>query len=207
MISSAIGVIAMAGAISVFSTSVKSNGDNLKRIRLNQELRAIMDVMVRDIRRAGYWSIADGTTPNPFSTLNVSGDEKCITYRYDFATVPPAVPDPLDNANNFGFKFHNNGVKYRTNSATCGTNNNWVFISDPNAVKVTSLNFNLTTTCANLSAKIDTDCIASSPAADDVLSYMYMLEITLNGELTSDSNVTYSLTDSVSIRNAVPLVN
>ena len=208
MISSTIGLIAMTGVISMFATSVKSNGDNLKRVRLNQELRAIMDVMVRDTRRAGYWRDADGVMPNPFSTLNVSNDGSCITYSYDFTeTYDFAAPSPLDDADNFGFRLLDDGVKYRKNSTTCGSTTDWELISDPNAITITGLNFTLNTTCSNLTSEINTDCMANNPAPGDILSYMYILDITLAGELSSDNTVTYSLTDSVSIRNAVPTEN
>lgn len=205
MVSSAIGLIAMSGVVSMFAASVKSSSDGLKRVRLNQELRAIMDVMVRDIRRAGYWRNADGITANPFSTLFVSNDKQCVTYRYDAVDiVPPALPDPTDNANNFGFKFQNNGIKYRTKSVTCDKNKDWTFISDVNAIKITDLNLQLNTTCTNLSALVNTDCETNAPGAGDTVSYMYMLDISLTGELTSDNTVSYTLTDTVSIRNSKP---
>ena len=208
MVSSAIGLIAMSGVISMFATSVKSNGDGLKRIRLNQELRAIMDVMVRDIRRAGYWRNADGIAPNPFSTLFVSNDEQCVTYRYDaIDVVPPALPDPADNANNFGFKFANNGIQYRTNSTTCDSNANWNFISDVSAITITDLTLQLNTTCTNLSALVNTDCQANAAVAGETVSLMYLLDISITGELTSDSSVSYTLTDTVSIRNSEPRWN
>ena len=205
MISSAIGLIAMSGVISVFATSVKSNGDGLKQIRLNQELRAIMDVMIRDVRRSGYWRNADGIAVNPFSTLFVSNDNRCVTYRYDAKIIPAGdAPDPLDNANNFGYKFKNNGIQYRTNSAACADNAGWAFISDTNTVNVTDLTINLNTICTNLSALNNTDCIANAPAAGDTVSYMYMLDISLSGELKNDNNVNYTLVDTVSIRNSEP---
>jgi len=59
-----VGTIVAAGAISIFSGSVKSSTDNINLTRLNQDLRAMMDIMARDIRRAGY------ITSNPATNLN-----------------------------------------------------------------------------------------------------------------------------------------
>jgi len=199
MISSLIGSLAMAGAISVFTVTVKNNGDGLKRVRLGQELRTIMDVMTRDIRRAGYWENADGITANPFATLSVNNN--CVTYSYDFNGN--ALPQ---NEDRFGFKFDNSAVKYRQNGAACNSNNDWILISDPNTISITNLNFNLSTICENLSNSLD-DQSCSNAVSNDVLSYMYQVDITLNGELISDNTVTYSLSESVAIRNSNPQIN
>lgn len=58
MIGLTLGLIIISGVLGIFSNTVKNQSDNLKISRLNQELRAIMDVMTRDIRRAGYWTLA-----------------------------------------------------------------------------------------------------------------------------------------------------
>ena len=48
----------LAGVLGMFSSTLSSQGANLKQTRLNQELRNMMNLMSRDIRRAGYWSLA-----------------------------------------------------------------------------------------------------------------------------------------------------
>ena len=109
MVSMTVGLILMSGIIGVFANSVKSNADNLKHIRLNQELRAIMDVMSRDIRRAGYWSDADGTTNNPYGSITFSATNQCITYSYDDGDGD-AVPE---NEDKFGFRLNSEAVEIR----------------------------------------------------------------------------------------------
>lgn len=54
----AAGLTLLSGVIGIFSATVGSTGYNLKMTRLNQELRTVMDLMARDIRRAGYWGKA-----------------------------------------------------------------------------------------------------------------------------------------------------
>jgi prepilin peptidase dependent protein B len=99
MISIVIGLIVLAAVISMFVTMIKSDNDNLKSIRLNQELRAAMSLITRNIRRAGAnqnAAVNSSTTPptNPFSslaggtrltiTVNQQGiPNSCITYSYD----------------------------------------------------------------------------------------------------------------------------
>lgn len=54
----AAGLTLLSGVIGIFSATVGSTGYNLKMTRVNQELRTVMDLMARDIRRAGYWGKA-----------------------------------------------------------------------------------------------------------------------------------------------------
>lgn len=58
MIGLATGLFLLAGVIGIFAMSLKSNSDNLKMTRLNQELRSAMDLMQRELRRTAYWHLA-----------------------------------------------------------------------------------------------------------------------------------------------------
>ena len=103
MIASLIGLMLLAGITFIFSHTVKANTDILKTTHLHQELRAIMDIMVQDIRRSGYWADAVCTVnasvlspdtaagycggaagqANPFDMMAISPDNTCIMYSYD----------------------------------------------------------------------------------------------------------------------------
>lgn len=109
MIGSAIGLIVIGGVVAMYATTVKSGGDSLKAARLDQELRAVMEIMNRDIRRAGYLGVDPedtdiatagdpeaayiaALTGNPFMqagndiTVSAATGEtanSCITYSYD----------------------------------------------------------------------------------------------------------------------------
>lgn len=54
MIGMAVGLIVVGMVLSVYLTTLSTSGDTLKASRLNQEVSAIMNIMVNDIRRAGY---------------------------------------------------------------------------------------------------------------------------------------------------------
>lgn len=64
MIAMAVGLLILAGVFSLFGSTVQTQTRTLAMASLNQELRVAMDLMSRDIRRAGYWALAaDGHTP------------------------------------------------------------------------------------------------------------------------------------------------
>lgn len=55
MVGVAISLVVVAGGLSLLATFTGENRRLLLETRLNQDLRAAMDVVTRDLRRAGYW--------------------------------------------------------------------------------------------------------------------------------------------------------
>lgn len=59
MVALATGLFLLAGVVGIFSMSLHTNSTNLKMTRLNQDLRSAVDLMQRELRRAGYWHLAN----------------------------------------------------------------------------------------------------------------------------------------------------
>jgi prepilin peptidase dependent protein B len=55
MVGVAISLVVVAGGLSLLANFTGENRRLLLETRLNQDLRAAMDVVTRDLRRAGYW--------------------------------------------------------------------------------------------------------------------------------------------------------
>ena len=55
MVGVAIALVVVAGGLALLANFTGENRRLLLETRLNQDLRAAMDVVVRDLRRAGYW--------------------------------------------------------------------------------------------------------------------------------------------------------
>ena len=53
MIGSAVGLIVIAAVLATYAVIARSGSETMASAKLNAELRAAMDMMVRDIRRAG----------------------------------------------------------------------------------------------------------------------------------------------------------
>ncbi|HEY9199287.1 MAG TPA: prepilin-type N-terminal cleavage/methylation domain-containing protein, partial [Gammaproteobacteria bacterium] len=94
MIGSTVGLIVIAGAVQLYLVNLRATTDNLRLSRLNQELRASLDLLQNDLRRAGYWTftpVLDSPTDNPFQSAdnrlrigNAAGeaDASCVLYSY-----------------------------------------------------------------------------------------------------------------------------
>lgn len=189
MISVTLGLIVMGGVIGIFASTVKSHSDTLKMTRLHQELRAAMDIMSRDIRRAGYRGDAQNGDENPFTTsFNLSvigtGLSNCIAYAYDANRNGGAV----QNRDRFGFRLDSEdsvGIIRGRNGGAGALDCTFASvqpITDEKTVDITRLNFKLD------SAIVGTRTIRS-------------VVITLNGRLINDTTVKRTLRETVRIQN------
>jgi len=207
MISIAIGLMIMAAVLTMFVAMVGSNNDNLKSIRLNQDLRAAMGLITRDLRRAGANlnsanNSLETLATNPFQGVTIAANEqgdanKCIVFSYDDSTVgsgtydasSASIPNLTYAPNNpnelFGYRFDsaNNEVESRQAGAACSVSN-WAALTDSALVTITDLGF------------------ASTVVTEAGINIL-QITITLSGQLTNDATVSRTLIESVKIRNDV----
>lgn len=172
-----VGSVVVGAGITIYTNSIKSGTDNVKLIRLNQDLRAMMDIMVRDIRRAGFVTSFPDTNSsdiqiNPFldsttagATTDIvvydydGGNLNCIVYSYNRDNDSPVT---VDNNERFGFRLDsNNELKMRTSGTTnedcVNTAGAWETITEPE-VAITGLTFTLNQSTLNVTSMMfDTD--------------------------------------------------
>lgn len=80
MISIALGLFVVGGVVYVTASTMRTNTQTLRSTHLNQELRAAMQMMTRDLRRAGYrygaefaglYTASNGVTIAPLSGTSI----------------------------------------------------------------------------------------------------------------------------------------
>lgn len=89
----AVGLFIVGGAVKLFVDYLSDSRRVLLETRVNQDLRAAADLLVRDLRRAGYWQeatagIASAPASNPFRTIALSNADLTVgdlTFSYDKA--------------------------------------------------------------------------------------------------------------------------
>lgn len=80
MIGIAVGLIVVAAALSLLSTSMARSNDSIKMTRLDQELRQVMSMLSRDLRRATSWDpAADIIRVSLAHPLTLSGNNGSVT--------------------------------------------------------------------------------------------------------------------------------
>lgn len=220
MIAMVLGLFVTAVIITVFSTNVRSSTENIKMIRLNQELRGVMTMMVDELKKHGYSSdstnadfIGEFNAPDP-ATLPRS----CIRYSYDETNRNPSgseIDGSRDDDERFGFKLEGNTVKWTRSGGAIGLlgtpdcdNGIWTPISDPNLASITTLDFNIDGSSNKLGSTVSTGIVALTTTTGVSL---YDVTITLTG--TTDfppigqddpNDPRRTITETVRVRNDDP---
>lgn len=216
MIGSAVGLLVIAGAIQLYLLNLRATADNLRLSRLNQELRATLDLLHNDVRRAGYWSFmagVDNPADNPFQTegnrLRLGhapgeSEDSCILYSYDAnadgrvgvgAAGVPSLTASTVNLEQFGFRLRNGQVQMRNGGSIFDCRSgSWQNISDPDT-DIIALHFTLTATCDNL-LDIESACAAGDPAL-----VQRRVAITIHARSRSDNTASHQLSSTVAIAN------
>jgi len=201
MIALAINGILFTALLTIFSANVEHYHKSIELNRLNQSLQAAMNIMVSDIRRAGYWSnatsdVGTGQNNNPFmvsgTDISVNAGANCILFTYDYdkngtlASISSTTEDER-----YGFRLSNQAVQARTPGSAFDCNASasaWENLTDPNIVQITNLSFTLSTST-----------ITTGPGTKGI--QFRSVDITLAGRLAKDNTVTKTLTQHVRIRN------
>lgn len=200
LVSLAAGLIVLTAVVGVMVSSNKTNVDSLRMTRLNQELRAAMSLMTRDIRREQYqgdWAARVAADPNAGPKDNVGNfpritvtelqpNEHCILYSYD-ADADAKLKAAAPNAELFGFRLNGGAVERGTTVTACNAGT-WEDITDPQTVTITALTFALNDT---------EQCIETTVGG----VHKKELSITLRGQLAGDATVTREIVDGIRPRN------
>lgn len=201
MVALALNVFLLAALIAIFSANINHYRRSLNLNRLNQQLQTAMEIMVSDIRRAGYSATASndvgtGQNNNAFvaSGVDISTNvsNNCILFAYDHDNngALPAVSSSVDDER-YGFRVINQTLQSRPPGASfsCTANaSDWENMIDPGFIEITNLTFTLTTSS-----------ITVGPGTQGL--QQRSVDITLTGRLTSDTSITKTLTQHVRIRN------
>jgi prepilin peptidase dependent protein B len=129
LVGMAVGLIVVGGAIQVYVSTIQGSNDTLRSSKLNQELSALMSVIVNDVRRAGFWGAINpnALASNPFSQWGATalvvrddmtnnnlqgptGQGSCLLYVYDATYLPGNAAGVLEATDLFGFRLTDSGV-------------------------------------------------------------------------------------------------
>lgn len=85
MVAVVAGLIVSGAIVTFMMSTFRSNAQYVQSTRLTQELRNTLDLVVRDLQRAGYdddsLAFLGNTNVSPFAPILISGD--CVIYAYD----------------------------------------------------------------------------------------------------------------------------
>ena len=195
MVGIAVGLFIVAAATTLMANQLSDNRRLLVETQIQQDLRASMDIITRQLRRAGALDILQAQSGLATAT-GVGG------VRSTFTTVTPASVASSDvgfafyrNAGDqgpYGFKLEANGIKSLTGAG-------WQELTDINVMKVTAFSVtpvpvsSSTLACPKLCADLTAACWPQLVVRD--------YTVTITAEAKNDATVRRSMTSRVRLRN------
>jgi prepilin peptidase dependent protein B len=165
MISIVLGLLLILAATAMTTKSMVMNTDTLKSFKLNQDLDSVIQVMVNDIRRAGFTGGTVGFFDN-YADVNIldwgaGKTNNCLLYSYNIDYDNADVTTP-EQSEKFGFRWGggltNPGspIEMRTEcddtdcDIDCGKGS-WTALTNTDVIFITDLSFDsLNSKCLGL---------------------------------------------------------
>jgi type IV pilus assembly protein PilW len=204
MVSMTLSLIAVATMVVLMANTLGSGAETIQMSRLSQELRASMQLMSRDLRRANYHSSflnclgnvdcrSDLGIDGFIDTVRISAGGDCFWYWLDRDGDAQLDDDPVG-----GFRFTTlNGVgaiQMRTTgnaAANCNDNAGWELITNPNTVDITAFSIsNAESYTETLSAAGDTQVVEK-------------IRLRINGRMAGNPAVQKEIQDLILVRNDI----
>lgn len=196
MIALVINSILLLGVVDIFIANLEHYRKVIGVGQLNEQLQSAMYSMSSEIRRAGYSGTASNdigthTNNNAFQAggtdIAVTGGS-CILFTYDVDGNGslPAISSAVDDER-YGFRLNNGAIQVRPAGATFACNaasSNWENMTDPTVITITNLSFTLNQTTVSSG-----------------LLVIRSVDISVTGQLVSDTSVTKTITAHVRLRN------
>ncbi len=193
MIALTLGLLLVGAVLSVFTGTLRSNADLGRMARLEEQLTGLLDLISRDLRRAGstakpYLALAGAANPFGLDAPAAYGGEpanSCLTLRYDL-NRDGLLTTAAANDERFGYRLKDGMVQIRAAGLACTADATpgWENAADRGEVEITALSFAISTASAG-----DMDARA--------------VTVTLAGRLVSDAATARSFTRTVRVRNDV----
>ena len=200
MISMSVGILLTSGVISMFTGSLKNSYEFVSLAKLDQDLQGVMDLVSKEVRRAGYDANTAVGNDTDFG-INTDSTSTCLLYSYDSNST--GTVGELDDTEQYGIRFDRdtNKVLFGSSVTAC-SGTGWTSINDTNSVQVTNLSFSQNNICLNLTD--NSDCATENIASGDQVLWKKQINIVISGNFTNDSsNYTHSIENTVRLHNDI----
>ena len=201
LVAVAIGMFVMAGTISLFVTNLGSMRRLGTEARVNQDMRTAIELITRDLRRAGYWAnsvsgtkatgINNVTTGNAYVGVTAAASQ----INYSFARDNNDVLDPNEQ---FGFRLNGGVIEMQTDGAS------WQAITNSDVLTISSFAITPVTSALPVGDICMKTCAAGAVSPEGTNCPTLTVReynLLLRGRSTADSKVTRELRSSVRLRN------
>lgn len=210
----ALGLLLVGSVVSGVIAHIGEQRRLLAQARLSQDLRAVMDLASRDLRRAGHWGLAERGAPaepgrlpepNPYTGLHpaAGATAAAVGHAYSRDAEENGVVDANER---FGLRLNGNtgALEWRVSGAALapGSGDQWQAVTDPALLRVTELEIRHEADRVDLLAQCPSDHCAD-PADPDCPPRLLIHRVTLTIEASDvrDPTVRRRLRNTLRLRN------
>ncbi len=203
MVGVAVGLLVTAAATMMVASQLADSRRLLLETQIQQDLRATADIIVRDLRRAGFWrdshrgsaagGALEGMLPNVYAAVSTDASEDPvdeITYAY---ASPTAVEDnAIGGDERGGFRLNGGVIQTQIGAG------NWQALTDGGTLRITQ--FRITPRNQAIALACHRACSAGAtpcPPQQTVRGFL----IDIAGVAVSDATVLRSVRSYVRLRN------
>ena len=199
MIGLLVGLIVLSAVIYTFLSTLRSSRDITNSARINREMSVLVDTVVGELRRTGYYPVALAYAGSP-SEYGVSradlkftdGDSCIVLGYYDDSAASAAYATR-------GFKLVSSAMHFGTDSALdCSSNLLWSPITDTESIEVTSFDIDLVCTNVETGNPASTSACTASTTSE---TYSRAVSLALSMQSAADNDWKISITEFVKIQN------
>lgn len=207
MVGLTVGLIVVGGAIMLTVNQLGEHRRLLLETQIQQDLRATSDMMLRDLRRAGYWGrpetgvwapAAAAPASHNYATLTANGNSQ-LEYSYSQSSyrssnTPSVVENNVVDAATeaFGFKLENRVLKFKLGQS-------WQPLTDENVMWITAFTITPVVQTVGLADACEVPCLDGSNLC--LRQQIRYIRISLTGQARHDPAVQRRVDVSARVRN------
>jgi len=204
MVSMALSLLAVGAMVILMASSLGTGSKTIQMSRLSQELRASMQLMSRDLRRANYHSgflscfanincRTDLGIETYVDTIHINAAGNCFWYWLD-RNSDSALSDDAVGAFRFSTIDDVGVIQMRVSgndAANCDAGTDWELITDPGTVEITSF------------VVSNSDSYTETLTSDGDIQIVEKIRLNIAGRMVNDPSVQKEIQDLVLIRNDI----
>lgn len=190
-----------AATAQMLATQLIENRAALGELRVTQELRHAADLVVRELRRGGYWADAgagvslggaEAARANPYAAIAPdAAASDAIAFRFSRDAVEN---HQVDAADGFGFRLRDGVVEMQFGGA------GWQAVTDAGSLRVTAFELTPVVQRIDLAALCAKPCPPGAGTCPPV-QQVRRIDLAMRGQHPNDARVVRSVSASVRLRN------
>ena len=199
LVGCAVALLVAATASAVVVAQLRESRLLQAGTRLDQDLRSVVGIVARDLRRAGYWNDAaagvsnDGAAvpANPYGPATATATSDAVGLSFSRDLAPSAG---VDDSERFGFRLRGGALQMQLGAA------NWQTLTDTGVLVITSFTVTPRVDGISLADFCEQPCTAGStscPPRQLVRSF----ELSLTARSAVDAHMVRAVRTGVRVRN------